>query len=104
MNNDLISRSMVLLAIDRNISNMRKTANGDSMANKAIDLVQITRDFIANHPAAVELPGYWQNANGRPKSYIRKCSVCGKEAYFCGRGCSYKFCPNCGAKMDGGQK
>lgn len=43
--------------------------------------------------------GYWENANGRPKTYIRKCSVCGKEAYFCGRWCSYKFCPNCGAKM-----
>lgn len=45
--------------------------------------------------------GYWENANGRPKTYIRKCSVCGKEAYFCGRGCSYKFFPNCGAMMDG---
>ena len=45
--------------------------------------------------------GYWENANGRLKTYIRKCSVCGKEAYFCGRGCSYKFCPNCGAKMEG---
>ena len=45
--------------------------------------------------------GYWENANGRPKTYIRKCSVCGKEAYFCGRGCSYKYCPNCGAIMDG---
>ena len=44
--------------------------------------------------------GVWENANSRPKTYIRKCSVCGKEAYFCGRGCSYKFCPNCGAKMD----
>ena len=44
--------------------------------------------------------GYWENANGRPKTYIRKCSVCGKEAYFCGRGCSYKFCPNCGSKME----
>ena len=47
--------------------------------------------------------GYWENANGRPKTYIRKCSVCGKEAYFCGRGCSYKYCPNCGAKMGGGE-
>ena len=45
--------------------------------------------------------GYWENANGRPKTYIRKCSVCGKEAYFCGRGRSYKFCPNCGSNMDG---
>lgn len=47
--------------------------------------------------------GYWENANGRPKTYIRKCSVCGKEAYFCGRGCSYKFFPNCGCKMDKGE-
>ena len=44
--------------------------------------------------------GYWSKANNRPKSYIRVCSVCGKEAYFCGKGCSYKYCPNCGAKMD----
>ena len=45
--------------------------------------------------------GYLENANGRPKAYIRKCSVCGKESYFCGKGCSYKYCPNCGAKMRG---
>ena len=45
--------------------------------------------------------GYWENANGRPKTYISKCSVCGKEAYFCCRWCSYKFCPNCGADMRG---
>lgn len=45
--------------------------------------------------------GRWEKANNRPKSYIRVCSVCGKEAYFCGKGCSYKYCPNCGAKMRG---
>lgn len=58
--------------------------------------------ILNQFPAADVEPvrhGYWENANGRPKTYIRKCSVCGKEAYFCGRGCSYKFCPNCGAKM-----
>ena len=58
--------------------------------------------FIFHAPTIEADPvrhGYWENANGRPKTYIRKCSVCGKEAYFCGRGCSYKFCPNCGAKM-----
>ena len=59
-------------------------------------------DVIEKAPTIEAEPvrhGYWENANGRPKTYIRKCSVCGKEAYFCGRGCSYKFCPNCGAKM-----
>lgn len=45
--------------------------------------------------------GRWEKANNRPKSYIRVCSVCGKEAYFCGKGCTYKYCPNCLSKMDG---
>ena len=59
-------------------------------------------DALRNIPTIEAEPvrhGYLENANGRPNTYIRKCSVCGKEAYFCGRGCSYKFCPNCGAKM-----
>lgn len=60
--------------------------------------IQIVRSALEAEPVR---HGYWENANSRPKTYIRKCSVCGKEAYFCGRGCSYKFCPNCGAKMDG---
>lgn len=73
---------------------------------------KVTDDVIAVHNAIKNAPtieaepvrhGYWENANGRPKTYIRKCSVCGKEAYFCGRGCSYKFCPNCGCKMDKGE-
>lgn len=45
--------------------------------------------------------GRWLWANTRPKTYLRKCSTCGGEAYFCGTGCGYKFCPNCGADMRG---
>ena len=66
------------------------------------DIADFNRDIEIVRAALNAEPvrhGYWENANGRPKTYIRKCSVCGKEAYFCGRGCSYKFCPNCGAKM-----
>ena len=43
--------------------------------------------------------GEWIKENIRAKSYLRLCSACGKIAYFCGTGCSYKYCPNCGAKM-----
>lgn len=42
--------------------------------------------------------GQWKR-QGTIKSYKRLCTECGKECYFCGEGCSYKFCPNCGAKM-----
>ena len=84
MNNDLISRSMVLQAIDRNISNMRKVANGDRMANKAIDLVQITRDFIANHPAATaERTGRWiKRLDGDGEFVHHMCSECKADAIF----------------------
>ena len=60
---------------------------------------------ILKIPAADVTPvrhGRWMNANSRPKTYWRKCTACGGLAYFCGIGCSYKYCPNCGAMMDGG--
>ena len=45
--------------------------------------------------------GRWMNANSRPKTYWRRCTACGGLAHFCGIGCSYKYCPNCGADMRG---
>ena len=76
--------------------------NVDNLFAEGVDAVDVSD--IEEAPTIEAEPvrhGYWENANGRPKTYIRKCSVCGKEAYFCGRGCSYKFCPNCGADMRG---
>ena len=79
--------------------------DADAMKSKLVgSRFHYIRNFLNKQPTIEAEPvrhGYWENANSRPKTYIRKCSVCGKEAYFCGRGCSYKFCPNCGAKMDG---
>ena len=47
--------------------------------------------------AAPVVHGTWID-NGVPESVLSKCSVCG---YSCGSS-SFNFCPNCGAKMDGG--
>lgn len=47
--------------------------------------------------------GEWKKATSREKSYMYNCSVCGKIAYYCGVRCGYIYCPNCGAKMDGGE-
>lgn len=63
----------------------------------------VFKRIIADFPAADVAPvqhGRWINANSRPKTYERRCTACGGRAYFCGVGCSYKYCPNCGAKMD----
>ena len=67
--------------------------------------VDDTLDYIDSEPAADVTPvrhGRWMNANSRPKTYWRRCTACGGLAYFCGIGCSYKYCPNCGCRMDGG--
>lgn len=55
---------------------------------------------VASFPAADVAPvvhGRWGN-NGIPGSMLCGCSVCG---FTCGAS-SFFYCPNCGAKMDGG--
>ena len=55
---------------------------------------------INSIPAADVAPvvhGRWVN-NGIPESMLCGCSVCG---FTCGAS-SFFYCPNCGAKMDGG--
>ena len=49
---------------------------------------------------------YWKEYSKRPKSWMWMCSKCEKIAYFMpkvkdGRKvCGYKYCPNCGARME----
>lgn len=51
---------------------------------------------------------YWKRENARPRSCIFICSACGGKAYFIvgnhkrtpTKTIPYKFCPNCGVKMD----
>lgn len=42
----------------------------------------------------------WWGSNGVPDSMLNACSVCG---FGCGA-YSFRYCPNCGAKMDGDDK
>ena len=56
---------------------------------------------IRELPAADVAPvvhGQWVD-NGIPDSILNGCSVCG---FTCGSS-SFFYCPNCGAKMDGGK-
>ena len=57
-------------------------------------------ELIRDAPAADVAPvvhGKWVD-NGIPDSILNGCSVCG---FTCGSS-SFFYCPNCGAKMDGG--
>ena len=79
-----------------------------SDALKGIELFQcgwaeieaVQSDYIERLPAADVAPvvhGKWGD-NGIAGSILVKCSVCGFD---CGAN-SFSYCPNCGAKMDGG--
>ena len=104
MNNDLISRSALLEAMRKESILHRQAFHIDTKA-----LIQHEEEFSACMRVVCSAPtvdaevvrhGRWIKENIRVKSYLRLCSVCNKIAYFCGSGCSYVFCPNCGAKMD----
>lgn len=66
-------------------------------------------------PAADVQPvrhGRWIEENRRPKSGMFYCSECHRTAYdpqptrLSGwtKRCRYAYCPNCGARMDGGEE
>lgn len=94
MNNDLISRS----ALCEEYEDYLLICESGGL-NTAHEMLEAAREFPAVDAEAVR-HGKWIAENIRKKSYLRQCSVCNKIAYFCGTGCSYNYCPNCGAKMD----
>ena len=64
--------------------------------------LQIAHGIVAAIPAADVAPvvhGKWGD-NGIAGSMLVKCSVCGFD---CGAN-SFSYCPNCGARMDGGNE
>ena len=51
---------------------------------------------------SVEVQGEWQMCEDFDGEY-GICSVCGEDADFSHYGTPYNFCPNCGARMKGGE-
>lgn len=80
------------------------TEHSTEFANGFEQALRCAADKIADIPVADVRPerhGRWQDAdmNG---DFLYKCSECGDLFYPCDDGEIYfKFCPNCGAKMDG---
>lgn len=52
--------------------------------------------YIINSP-----PAYIEKPNDRKKTYLRRCTICKGEFYFCGDGCNYNYCPICGRPFAG---
>ena len=59
--------------------------------------------FVKDAPTIDYAPvvhGYWRNCGQISRTqWLHRCSLCG-----CPQDYAHKFCPNCGAKMDGGGK
>ncbi len=77
--------------ISREAALMKLMQDGCSAKN-----LQSISDMPAADVAQV-VHGQWVD-NGIPDSILSGCSVCG---FTCGSS-SFFYCPNCGAKMDGG--
>lgn len=85
---DLISRSK-LLNVMKNSLPFRMNANG---MERAVEMVK-NADAIDAEPVR---HGRWTGFD--PYIGSTECSECGYKIVFAGA--KYKYCPNCGAKMD----
>lgn len=108
---DLIGIAEIIFAVmenERTVTGMAKTITGVDYEGGKVVGVTISGIIDADNDQTTSAyfqrvqHGRWLNANSRPKTYERRCTACDGKAYFCGIGCSYKYCPNCGAKMEGG--
>ena len=83
--------------IEKNVAIARLTAL--EIDNPCATMTDAKRQIADTRPAdvATVVHGRWCN-NGIPESILCGCSVCG---FTCGASI-FSYCPNCGAKMDGG--
>ena len=97
---EYIERELLLIGVDGGISALHAQAKGKPIQESAIKLVETTRDYIASLPAADVAPvrhGKWKPTEYPIMSECEDCSECGYRTVY---GHGFKFCPNCGAKMD----
>ncbi len=99
---DLISRKALLKKLDKWIN---PCVNCESEFPSGIATAISEVEDAHAVDAAPVVHGEWKKENTRPKTYLWKCSACEQTAYYCAGNtgaCGYQFCPNCGAKMQGG--
>ena len=105
---EYVKKAFLLEGIELSIVAAKAIADGNSVALKAVDIMQTLRDFVAKAPAADVEPvvhGRWvqvvchvEYEDGFVDRLYECCSRCHEPN---GRKTS-DYCPNCGARMDGG--
>lgn len=101
---EYIERELLLIGVDGCISSLHAQAKGDPIQEAAIKLVETTRDYIASLSSADVAPvrhGRWIDAESDDGCTVWHCSKCSYPIKtICGYPI-YKYCPMCGALMDG---
>ena len=103
MDGDLISRKALLEELDEREKLVRKlTANVDDEAEMTVSLSAV-RKFVNNRPAVDAEPVRHGKCElcgrGKPIKAFTVLPECGLQ---CGPSIMARYCPNCGARMDGG--
>ena len=99
--------------IDREVVKNAITADGyehfsGCLSSSEIRLLELMWDNVSEIPAedvAEVRHGTWlleREPDGKP--YCFHCSVCDSDFHHIGIKTASDFCPNCGAKMDGGEE
>lgn len=95
---------MRLIDADALIQEMYRIA--EETNNEAIHIDCIVDEAVGNAPAVDAVPvvhGHWileREPDGKP--YAFHCSVCDDDFHRIGNIVASDYCPDCGAKMDGG--
>ena len=90
---------MELISKEALIKRLKEWNTNDSM-DKALYNFALNR--VIEQPTVEAVPGVhgeWIKINNRPKTYIRRCSVCGRDSYTCFSEKDYDYCPWCRADM-----